>query len=146
MRRCIALVLFIAPQVVCAQMITPNPCQLLTANEVLSATHDTVTKTSLSQYQAPVCEITTTNADATIKIKIEPTRDYDDAFWDEIGPDKKVIPSLGERAVVTGTPPVTKVLRRGHVYTISYENITLQPDAIREREKALAFFAITRAP
>ena len=47
---------------------------------------------------------------------------------------------------MTGTRPVTKVLRRGHVYTITYANILLPPDKIRDREKALAFFAIARAP
>jgi hypothetical protein len=47
---------------------------------------------------------------------------------------------------VTGTRPVTKVLRRGRVYSITYANIMVPPDKIRDREKALAFFAIARAP
>jgi hypothetical protein len=38
------------------------------------------------------------------------------------------------------------VLRRGRVYSITYANIMLRPDQIRDREKALAFFAIARAP
>jgi hypothetical protein len=38
------------------------------------------------------------------------------------------------------------VLRRGHVYTITYTNLRLQAPAIRDREKTLAFFAIARAP
>jgi hypothetical protein len=143
MRRFLVLLF---PTALHAQMIMPNPCQLITNDEVLSATHDTVTKTSLSQFQAPECDIATSNPDATIKIKIETTRDYNDDFWDLTGPDKKAIPSLGERAVLTGTPPVTKVLRRGHIYTISYYNVSLQPDQIANREKALAFFAIARAP
>jgi hypothetical protein len=144
--RFVSLALIVVPQMLGAQMIMANPCQLLTNAEVLSATHDTVTRSTLSQLQEPECAIATTDSNAVIKIKIETTRDYTDLYWDETGVDTKPIPSLGERAIVTGTPPITKVLRRNHVYTITYSNITLQPDQIRDVEKALAFFAISRAP
>jgi hypothetical protein len=144
--RFVSLALLIVPRMLGAQMIMPNPCQLLTTAEVLSATHDTVTQTSLSQFQAPECAIATTDSNVVIKIKIETTRDYTDLYWDETGVDTKPIPSLGERAIVTGTPPVTKVLRRNHVYSITYSNINLQPEKIRDVEKQLAFFAVARAP
>lgn len=144
--RFVSLALLIFPRVVSAQMIMPNPCQLLTNAEVLSATRDTVIHTSLSQFQAPECAIATTDSNAVITIKVETTRDYADDFWDATGVDTKPIPSLGERAIVTGTPPVTKVLRRNHVYTVTYTNITMQPDQIRDTERQLAFFAIARAP
>jgi hypothetical protein len=136
----------LAPVALHAQMITANPCTLLTPGEVLSVTRDTVTKTALSQLQSPECLITTTDSNGTILVKVEGTRDYEDSYWDANGPNTKVVPSLGERAIVTGIPPVTKVLRRGRVYTITYTNITMTPDAIRDREKALASFAIARAP
>jgi len=141
-----SLFLLVLPAALHAQMITANPCNLLTPAEVLSATRDTVKNAALSQFQAPVCTITTSDSNATIAIKIETTRDYADSYWDAVSDSIKPIPSLGERAVATGSPPVTKVLRRGRVYTITYANITLPPDAIRDREKALAFFAIARAP
>ena len=141
-----SLFLLFVPAALHAQMITANPCTLLTPAEVLSATHDTVTTTALSQFQLPECLITTTDSNATILIKVETTRDYDDGYWDVVSDSTTPIPSLGERAVATGTRPVTKVLRRGRVYTITYTNITLSPGTIRDREKALAFFAIARAP
>ena len=141
-----SLFLLFLPAALHAQMITANPCNLLTPAEVLSATRDTVRNTALSQFLAPVCTITTSDSNATITIKIETTRDYEDAYWDGVGVDTKPIPSLGEHALFTGTPPVVKVLRRNHVYTITYTDLTLQPDAIRDREKALASFAIARAP
>jgi hypothetical protein len=127
-------------------MITANPCTLLTTAEVLSATRDTVTTTALSQFQAPVCTYVTSDSNATVTIKIETTRDYEDSYWDAVSDSIKPIPALGDRAIVTGNPPVTKVLRRGRVYTVTYTNLMLQPDAIRIREKALAMFAIARAP
>jgi hypothetical protein len=127
-------------------MIMPNPCHLLTADEVLSATHDSVTKMSLMQDMEPECDISTSNDTTLIKIKIETTRDYTDLWWDQYTVDKQPIPNLGERAVWTGTPPVAKILHRGHVYSIAYYNPTVQPDAIKQREKALAFFALARAP
>jgi len=141
-----SLILLFVPAALHAQMITANPCLLLTPAEVLSATHDTVTTTALSQFQSPECLITTTDSNATILIKVENTRDYDDGFWDAVSDTTKAVPSLGEKAVVIGSRPVTKVLRRGHVYTITYTNIMVTPDKIRDREKALAFFAIARAP
>ena len=128
-------------------MITANPCNLLTAAEVLSATQDTLRTTALSQFQAPVCTYVTSDSNATITIKIETTRDYEDAYWDAYSDSTKPVPSVGERAVVTGNAaPVTKVLRRGHVYSITFTNITLTADAIRDRERTLATFAIARAP
>jgi hypothetical protein len=141
-----SLFLLFVPAALHAQMITANPCTLLTPAEVLSATHDTVANTALSQFQAPECLITTTDTNTTISIKVETTRDYDDGYWDAVSDSVKPIPSLGDRAVVTGTHPVTRVLRRGRVYTITYANVTLAASAIRDREKALAFFAIARAP
>jgi hypothetical protein len=141
-----SLFLLLVPAALHAQMITANPCTLITPAEVLSATHDTVTTTALSQFQSPECLITTTDSNATILIKVEPVRDYDDAYWDVISDSTKPVPSLGDRAVVTGTHPMLKVLRRGRVYTITYANIALPADKIRDREKALAFFAIARAP
>jgi hypothetical protein len=141
-----SLILLFVPAALHAQMITANPCSLLTPAEVLSATHDTVTNTALSQFQSPECLITTTDSNTTILIKVEPVRDYDDAYWDVVSDSTKPVPSLGDRAVVTGTHPMLKVLRRGRVYTITYANIALPPDKIRDREKALAFFAIARAP
>jgi hypothetical protein len=141
------LLLLLVPAALHAQMITENPCHLLTAAEVLSATHDTLRTTALSQFQAPVCTIITSDSNATISVKIETTRDYADAYWDVIGDSITPVPMLGERALVMGNAqPVTKVLRRGHVYSITFINITLPPDQIRTREKALAFFAIARAP
>jgi hypothetical protein len=141
-----SLFLLFVPAALHAQMITANPCLLLTPAEVLSATSDTVTTTALSQFQSPECLITTTDTNATILIKVETTRDYDDGFWDAVSDSTKPVPSLGDRAVVTGTRPVTKVLRRGRVYSITYANIMVTPDKIRDREKALATFAIARAP
>ena len=138
--------MMIVPTALHAQMITANPCNLLTPAEVLSATQDTVKTTALSQFQAPVCTYVTTDSNATITIKIETTRDYADTYWDIVSDSIKPIPSLGDRAVVTGSPPVTKILRRGRVYSITYTNLTLQPATIRDREKALATFAIARAP
>ena len=119
---------FLVPAALHAQMITANPCNLLTPAEVLSATQDSVRTTALSQFQAPVCTIITSDSNATISVKIETTRDYDDGFWDGVGDSTKHIPSLGEKAVVTGNAqPVTKVLRRGHVtQDPSYVH---QPDA-----------------
>jgi hypothetical protein len=140
------LFVLLFPAALHAQMITANPCNLLTPAEVLSATHDTVTTTALSQFQAPVCTYATTDSNATVSIKIETTRDYEDTYWDAVNDSTKPIPSLGDRALVTGSPPVTRVLRRGHVYTITYTNLRLQAPAIRDREKTLAFFAIARAP
>jgi hypothetical protein len=141
-----SLILLFVPAALHAQMITANPCSLLTPAEVLSATHDTVTNTALSQFQSPECLITTTDSNTTILIRVEPVRDYDDAYWDVVSDSTKPVPSLGDRAVVTGTHPMLKVLRRGRVYTFTYANIALAPDKIRDREKALAFFAIARAP
>jgi hypothetical protein len=141
------LLFLLVPAALHAQMITANPCNLLTPAEVLSATQDSVRTTALSQFQAPVCTIITSDSNATISVKIETTRDYADTYWDVVGDSTKPVPSLGERAVVTGhAQPVTKVLRRGHVYSITYINLTLQPDQIRIREQALASFAIARAP
>ncbi|HZS58810.1 MAG TPA: hypothetical protein VFA43_06045 [Gemmatimonadaceae bacterium] len=141
------LLFLLVPAALHAQMITANPCNLLTPAEVLSATQDSVRTTALSQFQNPVCTIITSDSNATISVKIETTRDYEDAYWDVVGDSTKAIPSLGERAVVTGkTQPVTKILRRGRVYSITYINQTVTPDQIRAREKALAFFAIARAP
>jgi len=140
------LFVLLFPAALHAQMITANPCTLLTPAEVLSVTSDTVTRTALSQFQAPVCTIVTSDTNATITIKVETTRDYLDDYWDAVNDSTKPIPSLGDRAIVTGKPPVTRVLRRGHVYTITYTNLTMPPDAIRDREKALARFAIARAP
>jgi hypothetical protein len=140
------LFVLLFPAALHAQMITANPCSLLTSAEVLSATHDTLTTTALSQFQAPVCTYVTSDSNATISIKIETTRDYADTYWDAVNDSTKPIPSIGDRALVTGSPPVTKVLRRGHVYTITYTNLTVQAAVIRDREKALASFAIARAP
>jgi hypothetical protein len=140
------LLVLLMPTALRAQMITANPCTLLTTAEVLSATRDTVTTTALSQFQAPVCTYVTSDSNATVTIKIETTRDYEDSYWDAVSDSIKPIPALGDRAIVTGNPPVTKVLRRGRVYTVTYTNLMLQPDAIRIREKALAMFAIARAP
>jgi hypothetical protein len=145
------LLFLLVPAALQGQMITPNPCHLLTADEVLAVTHDTVAKMSLQQFQEPECDISTTGGTpdapgAMVKIKIETTRDYSDLWWDEYDTNKTPIPNLGERAVFSGTPPVAKILHRNHVYTISYDNPALQADAIKEREKALAFFAIARAP
>ena len=136
----------VAPAALHAQMITANPCTLLTPAEVIAATSDTVRTTVLSQYTAPVCTVITSDSTARITIKIETTRDYGDDYWDVANDSTKPIPSLGDRANVKGIPPVTRFLRRGHVYTIIYTNINLTPDAIRDREKALATFAVARAP
>jgi hypothetical protein len=141
------LLFLLVPAALHAQMITANPCNLLTPAEVLSATQDTLKNSALSQFQAPVCTIVTSDSNATISIKIETTRDYEDAYWDVQGDSTKPIPSLGDRALVTGNAqPITKILRRGRVYSITYINLTATPDQIRSREKALAFFAIARAP
>jgi hypothetical protein len=140
------LLLLLVPAALHAQMITANPCHLLTAEEVLSVTHDTLTRSLLSQFAAPECLIETSDSNTTIKVKVETTRDYEDAFWDVANSVQKPVPMLGERAVVMGDPPVTKVLRRGHVYSFTVTNVAMPPDAIREREKALASFAIARAP
>jgi hypothetical protein len=141
------LLLLLVPTALRAQMITANPCNLLTAAEVLSATQDTLRTTALSQFQAPVCTYVTSDSNATISVKIETTRDYEDTYWDVVGDSIKPIPMRGERALVTGkAQPVTKVLRRGHVYSITLINLTLQPETIRDREKTLASFAIARAP
>lgn len=141
-----SLVLLFVPTALSAQMITANPCTLLTPAEVLAATNDTVKTTALSQFTAPVCTYVTTDSNATISIKIETTRDYADTYWDVVNDSTKAVPTLGERAVVTGNPPATKVLRRGRVYTITYTNTTLTPSSVRDREKTLAMFAIARAP
>ena len=141
------LLLLLLPAALRAQMITANPCNLLTASEILSATQDTLKVTALSQFQAPVCTYVTSDSNATISVKIETTRDYEDSYWDVVGDTIKPIPMLGERALVTGNAqPVTKVLRRGHVYSITFINLTLQPERIRTTEKALASFLIVRAP
>ena len=141
------LLFLLVPAALHAQMITANPCNLLTAAEVLSATQDSVRTTALSQMQAPVCTIITSDSNATISVKIETTRDYADSYWDVVGDSTKTVPMLGERAIVTGnTQPITKVLRRGHVYSFTYINLTATPDQIRTREKTLASFAIARAP
>jgi hypothetical protein len=140
------VLLLLVPTALRAQMITANPCTLLTPAEVLSATLDTLKTTKLSQYQAPVCTYATTDSNATITIKVETTRDYVDTYWDAVNDSTKQIPLLGDRALVTGNPPVTKVLRRGRVYSITYTNLTVTPEAMRNREKALATFAINRAP
>ncbi len=145
-------VLALAPGSAGAQMITANPCSLLTTREVQAATRDTVTVAPvLSQFQIPECAIATAPpgggpSNGVVKIRIESTRDYDDLFWAAATTDRQPIPGLGDRAVIMGIPPVVKVLHRGHVYTISYENATLQPDEIKTRERALAAFAIARAP
>ena len=141
------LLLLLVPAALRAQMIMANPCTLLTPAEVLSATQDSVTRTALTQNLAPECTYATSDSNAKITIKIETTRDYADKYWDMVGDSILPIPSLGDRALVMGTnPPVTRVLRRDHVYTITYTNITMQPEAIRNREKRLAMFAIARAP
>jgi hypothetical protein len=141
------LLFLLVPAALRAQMITANPCNLLTAAEVLSVTQDTLRTTGLSQNQAPSCTYVTSDSNATINIKIETTRDYADTYWDVVGDTTKPVPMLGERAIVTGNAqPVTRVLRRGRVYSITYINLTIRPDQIRDREKMLASFAIARAP
>lgn len=140
------LFLLFVPAALRAQMLTANPCTLLTATEVLSATQDTLKRTTLSQFQAPVCTYATSDSNATISIKIETTGAYDDAYWTQVSDSTAPVLSVGERALVIGkVQPVTRVLRRGHVYTIAYTNLTLSPDQIRTAEKALASFAIARA-
>lgn len=141
------LLFLLVPAALRAQMITANPCTLLTASEVLSATQDTLKVTALSQNQAPVCTYVTSDSNATISVKIETTRDYEDTYWDVLGDSIKPIPMLGERALVTGNAqPVTKVLRRGRVYSITLINPTIQAERIRIAEKALASYVISRAP
>jgi hypothetical protein len=133
-----------------AQMLTANPCQLLTPTEVLAALQDSVIGSPiLLQNQNPECTIITATPATRVHLKIEPTRDYDDAYWEAATAAQHPVTNLGDRASVTTERTgvtVLRVLRHGRVYTIIYDNPSMRPDEIAARETRLAGYALGRAP
>ena len=148
----------IAPGRANGQMVRPNPCTLLTADDAQAVTRtgmaapqlaNDMTTCTIASFQAVPTVLT--DSAALVTLKVESSRAYDDDYFSTTTSTKRALTGLGDEAVTLtdSMPPLLRVRRRWWVYTIRVSApMTLGSDAqvLLDTERRLADRVLSRAP